>query len=238
MIKGPEQSVEGVRRNARFIKACAMFERASRATREEVARSAHHQVVGPGTVLFEEGVTGRDWIVVVRGRVRLERGVRGGRVVSLGYRSAGDVLIEAALPEEVEARARALTMEEAEVLRIDRQLAEDLLARDPGLATAALRLALVHKRELEDRMESILFRSVEGRLAEFLLQCADRWGVQRSEGEVISAPLTHLEIAQAIGSTRETVTLTLGVLRRAGLLLAIGRKLCIVDRAALAARAS
>ncbi len=101
---------------------------------------------------------------------------------------------------------------------------------------AALSLLLARQRETEDRIESLLFRNVEGRLAEFLLKAADRWGVPTPKGTLISAPITHLEIAQSIGSTRETVTLTLGALRREGLLDVAGRRLIVRDREALSAR--
>ena len=90
--------------------------------------------------------------------------------------------------------------------------------------------------ESANTMESMLFRNVEARLCEVLIKAADRWGVPTPKGTLISAPITHLEIAQAIGSTRETVTLTLGTLRRAGLLDVAGRRLIVTDRETLAAR--
>jgi CRP-like cAMP-binding protein len=43
-----------------------------------------------------------------------------------------------------------------------------------------------------------------------------------------------MEIAQAIGSTRETVTLTLGSLRKEGLLDVSGRRLIVKSREGLA----
>src|SRR5262249_31781136 len=110
------------------------------------------------------------------------------------------------------------------------------LAEDAGMGPAALSLLLARQRETEDRIESLLFRNVEGRLVEFLLKAADRWGVPTPRGTLISAPLTHLEVAQAIGSTRETVTLTLGALRREELLDVAGRRIVVRDREALAAR--
>jgi CRP-like cAMP-binding protein len=51
---------------------------------------------------------------------------------------------------------------------------------------------------------------------------------------LISAPITHAEIAHVIGSTRETVTLTLGAFRKEGLLEVAGRRLIVRDREALA----
>jgi CRP-like cAMP-binding protein len=112
----------------------------------------------------------------------------------------------------------------------------ELMTADPALGPAALSLLLERQRETESRIESMLFRNVEARLAEFLLKAAERWGVPSPKGTLISAPITHLEIAQAIGSTRETVTLTLGALRREGVLDVAGRRLIVKDREALAAR--
>jgi CRP-like cAMP-binding protein len=127
-------------------------------------------------------------------------------------------------------------MEEVEYVRLPLPLVDDLIAQDPALGPLVLALLLLRQRETEDRIESLLFRNVEGRLVEFLLKAADRWGVPTPKGTLISAPLTHLEIAQTIGSTRETVTLTLGALRREGLLDVAGRRLIVRDREALSAR--
>ena len=107
---------------------------------------------------------------------------------------------------------------------------------DPALSSALLGVLLARQREAEDRIESLLFRNVEGRVVEFLLKAAERWGVPSPKGTLISAPITHLEIAQSIGSTRETVTLTLGALRREGLLDVAGRRLIVKNREGLQAR--
>lgn len=227
----------GNKRMLRLVRECPLFERASRATREELARAASYELVMPGAILVEQGATSRNMILLPRGRARLERSGGPGRLLALGYRGSGDVLLDEAISREGRARVQVTATAESEVLRVAHDDARQILARDPGLAMAALEAMLAQKRELEDRLESVLFRNVEGRLAEFLLQAADRWGVQRPDGVMIAAPITHLEIAQAIGSTRETVTLTLGMLRREGLIVAIGRKLCIVDRPALLERA-
>jgi len=156
--------------------------------------------------------------------------------VPLGYRGSGELLGEACLGHAPAHREKATAMEEVEYVRIPLPVVDDLLAQDAALGPAVLALLLARQRETEDRIASLLFRDVEGRLAEFLLQAADRWGVPNPKGTLISAPITHLEIAQSIGSTRETVTLTLGALRREGLLDVAGRRLIVCDREKLAAR--
>ncbi len=239
---GPDQVVskaplEGVRlRIQRGLKLSNVFERASRATRDAAAAGATLDVYPGGVVLIQQGSPVDALFVIGRGRVRLERRSADGRTVPLGYRGSGDILGEAALGEATVHDESATAMEEVELIRLPMTLIHDLMSQDATLGTAVLTLLLTRQRETEERIASLLNRNVEGRLAEFLLKAADRWGVPLPQGTLISAPITHLEIAQSIGSTRETVTLTLGALRRAGILDVAGRRLIVANREALAAR--
>jgi CRP-like cAMP-binding protein len=228
---------EGARaRIQRTLKASALFERSSRASRDAAIAGGELDVVPGGTLVIAQGAPPDALLVLGRGRARLERAAPDGRVVPLGYRGSGDVLGEACLGRAPAHEENATAMEELEIVRLPVSLMDTLAAEDAALGHAVLALLLGRQRETEDRIESLLFRNVEGRLAEFLLAAADRWGVPTPGGTLISAPITHLEIAQSIGSTRETVTLTLGALRRKGVLDVAGRRLIVRDRAALAAR--
>jgi CRP/FNR family cyclic AMP-dependent transcriptional regulator len=228
---------EGARaRIQRALKLSPLFEHASRASRDIAAAAGELGVVPGGTVVIRQGEAPDALVVIGRGRARIERLAGDGRVVPLGYRGSGDVLGEACLGHTPAHAESATAMEELEYALIPLPVLDALLAEDGALGPAVLSLLLARQRETEDRIESLLFRNVEGRLAEFLLKAADRWGVPTPKGTLISAPITHLEIAQSIGSTRETVTLTLGALRREGLLDVAGRRLIVRDRDALSAR--
>lgn len=228
---------EGVRaRIQRALKLCPLFERASHSSRDAAAAAGDLEVVPGGTVIVRQGSPADALVLIGRGRARVERIAADGRPVPLGYRGTGDVLGEACLGHAPEHAENGTAMEEMEIARLPLPVVDTLVADDPGLGPAVLSLLLARQRETEDRIESLLFRNVEGRLVEFLLKAADRWGVPSPRGTLISAPITHLEIAQSIGSTRETVTLTLGALRREGLLDVTGRRLVVRDRQALASR--
>ncbi len=95
---------------------------------------------------------------------------------------------------------------------------------------------VVQHRALEQRLEGLLLESVEERLEAFLLDAAQRWGQPHPDGQVLSAPFTHAEIALLIGSTRETVTLVLGKLKREGLIAFDRRRVILRDPARLALR--
>ncbi len=220
----------------RALKLCGLFEKASSQTREEALEVAEVEVIAGGRALVQQGEPVTSLAVLGRGRARLERKTAGGGLVPLGYRGSGDLLGEACLAGAEKHEESAVAMEESEVVRVPIAAVRSYLASDTALGLAVVGVMLTRQRETEDRIESLLFRDVEGRLAEFLLRSAERWGVPSPQGTLISAPITHLEIAQAIGSTRETVTLTLGALRREGLLDVSGRRLIVVDREALAKR--
>jgi hypothetical protein len=86
------------------------------------------------------------------------------------------------------------------------------------------------RRETERRLELLLLHDVETRLIAFLLDAATRWGQPHPSGQLISSCFTHADIAQLIGSTRETVTLLLNRLRRAECINFDRRRVIIVNR--------
>jgi CRP/FNR family transcriptional regulator, cyclic AMP receptor protein len=221
-------------RVARAFKLSPLFAQVERSTWDALMSAASLEIIAAGRAIFEQGAPAEALVLLHRGRARTERVMASGGAFPLGYRGPGDVLGEACLGGLGTRTERVVAMEEAEVVLVPLGLVHAECASDAALRGAVLSLLLARQRESEDRIESMLFRNVEGRLAEFLLKAAERWGVPSPRGVLISAQLTHAEIAQVIGSTRETVTLTLGALRKAGVLDVAGRRLIVRDREGLA----
>ncbi|WP_437673236.1 Crp/Fnr family transcriptional regulator [Sorangium sp. So ce131] len=218
----------------RALRLSSLFAQADRPVRDALVDAAALDLVEPDAAIFEQGAPAETLVVIGRGRARVERVNEQGVAFPLSYRGTGDVLGESCLGGVELRTERAVAMDEAEVIRLPVAVLRELCAQHPALGGAVFALLVARQRETEDRIESMLFRNVGGRLAEFLLHAADRWGVPTPRGVLISAPITHAEIAQVIGSTRETVTLTLGALRKEGVLDAAGRRLIVKDREALA----
>lgn len=221
-------------RVARAFRLSSLFAQVDRAVRDAVTDAAVLEVVASDAAIFEQGAPADTLVVLGRGRARVERINDAGAAFPLSYRGTGDVLGESCLGGLETRTERAIAMDEAEVIRVPLALIRELCAQHPGFGGAVFALLVCRQRETEDRIESMLFKNVGGRLAEFLLHAAERWGVPTPRGMLISAPITHAEIAQVIGSTRETVTLTLGALRKEGVLDVAGRRLIVKDREALA----
>ncbi|APR85647.1 cAMP-binding protein [Minicystis rosea] len=184
-----------------------------------------------------QGEPTRSLLVIGSGRVKIER-MREDRAVPLGHRGPGHLIGETALSGAATATESASVVDDVEALVIPLVPLRQTMAADARLRAAVADAIVEQHRELELRLVGLLLHGVEARLAAFLLDAADRWGRPHPEGELVTAPFTHAEIAQLIGSTRETVTLVLGKLKREGLLAFDHRRVIIRDRAMLAQRAA
>jgi CRP/FNR family transcriptional regulator, cyclic AMP receptor protein len=136
----------------------------------------------------------------------------------------------------VGAAETAVAVDEVQALVLPAAALRKLLAGS-GPVRMAMAAALVERyRAAQDRLESLLLHGVEARLMSFLLDASRRWPAPHPRGELVCASFTHADIAMLIGSTRETVTLLLGGLRRAGLIDFDRRRIVVCDRAALERR--
>lgn len=174
--------------------------------------------------------------VLVTGRVKVCSRA-GDRDLTLGYADPGDVVGEESLFPESIPRSY-LTADAVEAVALSTAVVGQLLDVHPKLAVSMLRYVGERRANLERRLRALLCRSVESRVSEFVLEVAARYGVPDSRGTLVAQRFTHLDIANFVGSTRETVTLVLGDLKRAGLIELDHRRLVVIDRDGLLARAS
>ena len=87
------------------------------------------------------------------------------------------------------------------------------------------------------QIENLVFKDVNSKLAELLLRLGTEYGVDDARGTLVALKITHQEMANLIGSTRETVSLTLSQFKRKGLISTEGRRVILSDMEGLRALA-
>jgi CRP-like cAMP-binding protein len=187
--------------------------------------------------IVQQGEPPRSVFLVGSGRVKLER-VSHGRAFAVGHRGPGELLGEAALAGAAASPENATVLDDLTAFVLPVQGIRKLIASDAATRAVAAAALTARQLETEARLTSLLLLGVEPRLVEFLANAARRWGQPHPSGEIVSAPFTHADIALLIGSTRETVTLLLGKLKRAGLIDFDRRRIVIRDAAGLSRRAA
>ena len=92
--------------------------------------------------------------------------------------------------------------------------------------------------QTETMIETLTHRDMSSRLVSFLLVLCRDFGIPSTQGITIDLRLSHQAIAEAIGSTRVTITRLLGDLRNSGLVEIDRKKITVLDPIALAKRFS
>jgi CRP/FNR family transcriptional regulator, cyclic AMP receptor protein len=188
----------------------------------------------PGNkVLFSETQPSDGVLVVMEGEVRLSINSTEGRRLSLRIVSAGEVLGLSATLSGNPHEMTADTLYPAKIAHIARKDFLNFLARHPGVyATVTREVSRSYNQACEQLRMVGLSTSVHERLACLLL----RWSENGQKTENVSRcrlSLTHEEIGEFIGASRETVTRTLSVFKNRRLVAQHGCTITIPSRVAL-----
>jgi len=186
-----------------------------------------------GATLFVEGQVPRGVFILCSGRVKLSTTSADGKTLIVRIADPGEVL---GLPATVTEKPYELTAEVIEPTQanfIPRQEFLNFLREhgEVGLRVAQQLGETYHSAIAEMRTIG-LSHSVGEKLARFLLDLSA--GHDNGKGEVrVTLTLTHEEIAQMIGASRETVTRLFGEFKKKQLLQVKGSTLIIKNKAGL-----
>ena len=199
--------------------------------------SSHLAAYPGGAILFIEGQMPRGAFVLCSGKVKLSTTSREGKVLILKIVEPGEVM---GLSAVISAEAYEITAETLEPSLVNFVDGDGLLRLMERSGELGLRSAQAVSREFQyayrEIHELVLARSSSGKLARLLLS----WmaGVEKENREFrVQTPVTHEEMAQRIGASRETVTRLLSELRKKDLIRLDGAVLVIKNRTALEAMA-
>lgn len=103
------------------------------------------------------------------------------------------------------------------------------LKEHPELSAMMLRGLSSRILQTEMMIETLAHRDMGSRLVSFLLILCRDFGVPGNEGITVDLKLSHQAIAEAIGSTRVTVTRLLGDLREQGMISIHKKKITVHD---------
>ncbi len=190
-------------------------------------------------MVFRAGSGGRDVYVLMSGRVKVYALSPVGRAVTLWFCLPGEVfgLAEMAHSSPRMVYAEACTDAEVLILPCDRLRAR--LLADAATAMLLVDMLSCRLRQLSDGMLNLIADDVDTRVAKLLLRLHARYGRPlESGGFLLDLPLTHQEMADMIGTTRQSVSSAITHLRQRGLLTTTGHRLCLMDPERLAGTTS
>jgi CRP/FNR family transcriptional regulator len=192
-----------------------------------------------GAILFVEGQAPRGIFVLCKGRVKLSICSTDGKTLILKIAEAGEVL---GLSASVSGKPYELTAETIDPCQVNFVKREDFLRFLKEHADACLRVAEQLSEKYNTACREIrslgLSHSAAEKLAKLLLEWTVKNGEAAKQEPRIKLALTHEEIAQMIGTSRETVTRLFAEMKKRQIVQAKGSTLVIRNKAALKALAT
>jgi CRP/FNR family transcriptional regulator len=198
---------------------------------------SHKSTLPAGAILFVEGQAPRGMFILCSGRVNLSTTSREGKILILKTAEAGEAIGLSAAISGACYETTAETATPCQLNFVDRKhLLEVMQAHSEVGLHAAQSLSRDYHAAYRDIHDLVLTRSSAGKLARLLLSQSPAQELGASKNRIHSF-MTHEEMAQRIGSSRETVTRLLSDLRKKRLIQLEGPTLVIRDRQALEALA-
>jgi CRP/FNR family cyclic AMP-dependent transcriptional regulator len=181
-----------------------------------------------GSVILFEDDPGDALYVVVAGQVKVVLIGEDGREVILATLAEGDFFGEMSLIDDQPRSAHVIAMEQSNLLVLRRDDFQRCLEETPRIAVGLLRALTKRLRLADSKIGGLVLLDVTGRVARLLLEMADE-----NDGVVIDRKVTHHQIAQMIGSSRETVSRTMRSLADQQLIEMRGKRIAVRNREAM-----
>ncbi|TWU40237.1 Global nitrogen regulator [Novipirellula aureliae] len=153
-----------------------------------------------------------------------------GKQSILAFVEPGELFGELAIFDSEQRDEYVEAVEKSTVVMIPASEVQALLAANHDVSIALTKMIGLRRHRVERRLKNLLFLSNRDRLVHLLLDLAEQFGVCDSEGIHLRIKLAHQEIANLMGSTRETVTILLGQLKSEGM-VDVGRQRIVLVQA-------
>lgn len=183
-----------------------------------------------GHVIFAAGDISDRIYLIESGWVKIYRLSADGRRVTVGsIRSPGELMGLAETLWGGERTCFAGAINNVSLVVVRKNKFEELLAQHPFMAIKVAKLLGARMREAEAIIHEMVCWQAPGRLALMLMKMGERCGIQTKGGIRLNLQLTHEEIANMVGTSRQTVTQLLNTFKQERSIVTEGREIKIVD---------
>ncbi len=203
------------------LRSIPLFANVSDEDLEAVASLLIERRIPKNKTIVEEGLPGDYMYVVREGRVKVTKLSGDGREKILEMLDQGSFFGELSLLDGAPRSASVKSLTDTRILALSRNDFLKLLRDSPDLAMAVIQVLTGRLRQMDDQASSLSFQRVKERARGALRRLArDEIG----EDRLATPALTHQQIADMIGTSRETVTRVIKGLKQEGWLHQKGKR--------------
>jgi len=163
------------------------------------------------------------------GRVKIGNYSDGGKEITKTILTVGEVFGELAIVGETQRRDFAQAMEKTTLCVVTVAEMKSLMKMHSGISMFMMKLMGSRVLEMEQRLESLVFKDSRSRIVEFLVNLVDKRGQRIGYEMLVRKFMTHQEVANLTATSRQTVTTEINELRNKNLLTFNRQRLLVRD---------
>lgn len=193
---------------------------------ETIQNHAITRVYPRNSIIINEGDISDSVYFILEGKVKVYLSDDDGKEVVLNTQGPGEYFGELALLDKAPRSASVITTEKTMLSLITKTDFSDCISKHPDIAIRIMHALVKRLRGLTDDVKSLALMDVYGRVARALLKLAEPQNGQL----IIKDKLTHQDIADRVGSSREMVTRIMKDLRTGGYIQVDGKQTIIKEK--------
>jgi CRP/FNR family transcriptional regulator, cyclic AMP receptor protein len=183
-------------------------------------------------VIFLEEETGNYMYLVLTGKVKVSKSSSGGRETILAIHRAGDFFGEMSLLDGKTAPATVSAMEDSKIISLSGADFHKYLMHNEKVLLQIINVLCARLRQVW-QTQSISSSTADAKIRNGIYQLSKKHGIQDAHGTIIDLKITHQELAEMVGTSRETVTRVLAHLRDEGIIEVEQRRITLLKPKAL-----
>lgn len=167
-----------------------------------------------GKMIFMEGDRGEAFFYIKSGLVKISKLSSDGREHILHILNEGHVFAEVTLFSNSDYPATAEVLEEAEIGMIKNIALEKLIIEMPEISLELIKYLNKRLIEAQNKVRNLALYDTFGRTAQALVKLAEDYGKKTSTGIELDLNISRQELANMVGTTRETVIRVLSAFKK------------------------
>lgn len=215
------------------LRALELFAGVPAADIQRLGEQVDSESFPAGAEIYDIGDLADRVYVVKSGLVKVACAAGGQRDLIVHLAGPDEIFGECGLTGVPTRENSATALSDVFAFSIDRRRLEEFLLRNPRVTLEVFRLIAERKRRADARLLEIATMDVRTRLASTLAALAKEYGRFEGRSIHIDVPLTQTDLAQLVGSTRETVSTLFNEFRRADQVSSQGKDIWVTDLEAL-----
>lgn len=215
--------------NKFYLQQGGLFSNLNEGELKDLAEIVMERKYKKNSIIFFEGDPGDAVYFVKSGRLKVVKNSEEGGEQILHLLGEGDIFGEVVLFDGGPFPATAQAITDCQVGMIRNNAMEAFLRKNPEISLKLLKVMSHRLRQAQIKIRNLALQDTLRRTVGMLLHLGEEHGVSTERGIEIELPLNRQELANMVGTSRETVTRIISRLSKEGLIILEKQKIIIIN---------